>query len=265
MRRSGRIQVGRSHELYPVPSLAAVPGAQLLRFSPDLGITWKYFKVLLNHTFTTKDQMVAYGFPFVGQDIETRRGSVSSTLGPGGTVGIDFGVAPGMSGGPVTLGASRCVVAIVAYGTMLENFNYVLPVQLVKPLLDVVPAEYVTKFTLNPGSSGPQQPEVYDKSFPVDVTRSNHEATASEGDYSKFFQADPGAKIVSAHLSESSAANVAARDLVIANDGSSAKFILRLRSGPFFDQFRGWWTGAVVVTQQRLSEAPTHDECSPAP
>jgi hypothetical protein len=253
------------HELYPVPSSAAVPGAQLLRFSPNLAVSWTYLKILLNHTFTTNDSVTAYGYPYVAQDIETRTGHVSNTLGPKGSVGVDMQLAPGMSGGPVTLGDSRCAVAVIAYGTELESYNYVLPVQLIKPLLDTVPVEYVTKFTISPGSSGPSQPELYDKAVSVDVTRADHGVSASEGDYSRFFQADPGAKIVSMHLVENSAAHVAARDIVVSPDGSSAKFILRLASGPIFDQWRGWWTGSVVITQQRAPAAPAQDECIPAP
>jgi hypothetical protein len=264
-RGSAGSKSGDGYELFPVDAPVVAAGAQLLRFSPELSVEWHYFKVLANHTFTDEDKITAYGFPFVAKEIDTRRGGVSNLVGPGGKIEVDAALAPGMSGGPVVLEGSRCVVAMVSGGTMVENYNYVLPIQLIKPVLDVVPVEYVSRFVKRDTGKSQGQPVLFDRNYNVEHGRTEHSMTVTEGDYSSEFKAEPGAKIVSARLVEKSAANVVNKSLEIAPDGSSATFKVRLKSGPVYDQWRGWWNGAAVLTEQKAvptQPAADEDECA---
>jgi hypothetical protein len=64
---------------------------------------WDHLKVLANHQFSTSDKVTAFGFP-LGREIEVRAGDVTNLLGQNGLIGVNPGLAPGMSGGPVVLG-----------------------------------------------------------------------------------------------------------------------------------------------------------------
>jgi len=78
-------------------------------------------------------------------EITVRKGTVTNTFGPNGAIGTGAGLAPGMSGGPVVLGNSRCVVGIVTAGANYSGFDWFTPTTLAKPLLDVPPAQFVTE------------------------------------------------------------------------------------------------------------------------
>src|SRR5208337_2268551 len=141
---SVRSRSGDRYQLFEVPGPLVSSDFGLLRFSPALGKTWPALRVLTGHQFSPSDAVTAYGFPF-GMEITVRKGTVTNTFGPNGAIGTGAGLAPGMSGGPVVLGNSRCVVGIVTAGANYSGFDWFTPTTLAKPLLDVPPAQFVTE------------------------------------------------------------------------------------------------------------------------
>jgi hypothetical protein len=252
-------RTGQKYQLFEVPTPVVTADAVVLRFSPELPVKWSHLKILSNHRFNTTDKVTALGFP-LEHDLEVRSGNVTNLLGQNGLVGVNPGLAPGMSGGPVTLGSSRCVVGIVAGGTGYPNFDYIVPIQLVRPLLDVPPAEFVTETTNDGSDAASNAGEIFDRSYHVDKTKDDHGLTTSSRHYAiPPFKAEPGAKVVSARLVEGSANNVGNKILRIAGDGSEAVFEFDLQSGPAYDQWRGWWDGQVVLTEQRQGSGQRTD------
>jgi len=245
------------HELFEVPTPVVSADAALLRFSPDLPQTWTYLKILANHQFSTSDKLTALGFPF-GKEIEVRPGSVTNLLGQNGLIGVNPGLAPGMSGGPVVLDSTRCVIGIVAGGTGYPNFDYIVPTQLLKPLLEVPPAEFVTTIVSTKAGSSSAATALFDRSYRVEQGKDDHQVDVSSQYYSFPFRADAGAKIVSARLVEESVNFASDKTLNIAGDGSEAVFRFKLQSGPLYDRWRGWWNGQVVLTE-RYATPPKQD------
>ena len=139
---SVRSRYGDKYEMFAVPGPVVSSDFGLLRFSPALGRSWATLKVLSNHQTSASDSITAIGFP-IGLEITVRRGNVTNTFGPNGAIGTSAGLAPGMSGGPVLLGNSRCVVGMVTAGANFAGYDWFTPTSLAKPLLDVPPAQFV--------------------------------------------------------------------------------------------------------------------------
>lgn len=245
-------RTANNYQLFDTPAPVTSADVALLRFSPNLQMEWPHLKIKLNHPFKNLDKITAYGFPN-GNDIEARPGVVSSLLGPKGAIGVNVGLAPGMSGGPVVLDGSRCVVGIVAGGSGYPSFDYFTPIQYTKTLLDVPPAEFITDVASDDADASPGP--LVDKSFRVDETKDDHDSTATSKHYNFDFKAENGTKVVTARLVEESAAAVYDKVLNINNDRTNVNFRFRLESGPFYDRWRGWWHGQVLLTLQAQSAA----------
>jgi len=141
-------------QLFPVVSALVGSDIALLRFPANLRSNWSYLKVTVTHAFSNGDRVTAFGYPD-GNDITVRPGVVSALEGPSGSVGVNVGLAPGMSGGPVILSDTQAVVGVVAGGSGNPGFDYFTPLQLAKPLLDVPPAQYVTEARAAPSETPP--------------------------------------------------------------------------------------------------------------
>jgi hypothetical protein len=119
----------------------------------------------------------------------------------------------------------------------------------------IAPAEFVTEIAVTAAVSKDfQTPPLFDRSYKVDETYDEHKIAKSSKTYSFDFPAETGAKIVSARFVEESAAAASDRVITIRDDRTQANFKFRLESGPVFDQWRGWWHGQIVLTQQRDPE-----------
>ncbi len=86
-----------TNQLFEVPAPVVSADFALLRFSPLLPSKWSYLKVKTGHSFKNLDKVTAYGFP-KGKELAVRTGEISELLGPKGTIGVNVGLAPGMSG-----------------------------------------------------------------------------------------------------------------------------------------------------------------------
>lgn len=253
-------------QLFEAPAPVVSSDVALLRFSPHLrpaSNPWNCLKVKASHSFRNGDKITAYGFP-VGKELAVRPGVVSELLGPKGSIGVNAGLAPGMSGGPVVLSETRCVIGIVAGGSGYPTFDYFTPAQYAKPLLEVPPAEFVTEVTPSGGDANASKAPLFDRSYQVDQTRDEHsDANRTSKDYAFDFQADSDAKIISARYIETSANAASDKVINISADRTKATFKVRLESGPFYDRWRGWWHGQIILTQQRESGPnPSKAGCS---
>ena len=137
---SVRSRYGEKYPLFEVPGPLVSSDFGLLRFPPGVRDKWPALKVLFNHQFSASQSITAFGFP-IGQEITVKPGVVTDIFGPNGAIGTNAGLAPGMSGGPVAFGATRCVVGIVAGGSNYPGFDWFSPTFLAKTLLDVAPAQ----------------------------------------------------------------------------------------------------------------------------
>lgn len=94
------------------------------------------------------------------------------------------------------------------------------------------------------------------RDVPISFTKNDHPGLSSHRrEYTKRVEADPGYRIESCTLNEESANNADRTLCKIAVDGQSATFSTRLRSGPLFDRWRGWWRGTASLSQ-RLRSVP---------
>jgi hypothetical protein len=111
--------------------------------------------------------------------------------------------------------------------------------------------------------STPSQSPLFDKTYRIDETLDQHIQNKSSLTYSLDFAAEPGSKIVSARFIEDSATAVSEKNLNISADRTKVTFTFRLESGPFYDRWRGWWHGQVVLTMQRVPQAlqPSVNNC----
>jgi S1-C subfamily serine protease len=134
----------QKYEMFDVPGPLLASDFGLHRFPPDVVKKWPPLKILIGHQFSKGDPVTASGFP-MGMEITTKGGTVTNTFGPNGAIGTGAGLAFGMSGGPVVLGNSHCVVGIVTAGANYPGFDFFTPTQLAKALLDVPPATFVSE------------------------------------------------------------------------------------------------------------------------
>ncbi|CAA2158490.1 hypothetical protein MBRA_03764 [Methylobacterium brachiatum] len=238
------------YQLFDIPTASVAADVALLRFSPSLGIEWPYLKIVTSHVFSKNDAIAAAGFP-MGAEITVRKGSVTNLFGPKGYIGVDVGLAPGMSGGPVVLANSKCVVGLVAAGGGAPTFDFIVPVQYARAILDTISVEYVTEISAPADSGGDGSSTLFERSYQVDQTKDDHGMAKDSKYYNFTFDADKNSTITSAKLIETSAASAGDKSLNISADRKSATFRFKLESGPIYDQTRGWWHGQVVLTQQK--------------
>lgn len=239
-------------DLFVAPGPVVSADVALLRFSPMLRQDWPYIKILGNHQFALKEPIVAYGYPSLPapQEQSALSGTVTGLLGPSSSVQVNALFAPGMSGGPVILDNSLCVVGIVTGGSGTPGFDYFTPIQYARTLLEVAPAEFVS-IAPAPAADQSNSVKTFDKTYRVDETRDVHEAFSNSSQtFDVPLKADDRATIVSARLVEESATAASDKRITISEDRKSATFHFRLESGPSFDRWRGWWHGQVVLTQQ---------------
>ncbi|TBH45435.1 serine protease [Rhizobium leguminosarum] len=249
--RSFRAAVGSrtapTSEVFDVPGPMLSSDVAMLRFSPALNKKWPSLKILLGSP-NLSQAVEAYGFP-LGQDVAIRPGAVTSLLGPNGTIQVNAGLAPGMSGGPVVINGTHCVIGVVAGGSGYPNYDFFTPVQSARPLLDQASATFAAS-----ASSQSSETKSFERSFQVDETKDDHGGSANSRDYQRPFDAEDGAEIVDARFEATSEAHSTDRSVVISGDRKSVTLKFRLESGPFYDQYRGWIHGQVVLVQRRKGD-----------
>lgn len=95
-------------------------------------------------------------------------------------------------------------------------------------------------------------PELVQRSLTIAVTKDDHPAFwSTQRPYEHRITADPGYTITQCTWRAASANKVANERCVIDEKGENAVFTFELTSGPFFDRWRGWWGGLMLVDQRR--------------
>ena len=96
-------------------------------------------------------------------------------------------------------------------------------------------------------------PALVQRSLTIAVTKSDRIMPWSTNrPYEHRITADPGYRITQCTWQASSANYVAKERCVIDEKGESAVFSFELTSGPFWNRYRGWWGGLMLVDQRRL-------------
>jgi hypothetical protein len=151
--------------MFVVPGTVVSADIGLLMFSPQLQQKWPYLKVLPDSPIDTTTKIEAWGFP-VGDEMAYRPGSISGLTGPNASVQVNAGLREGMSGGPVLLEGTRCVIGVIAGGTNYPNYDYFTPIRYVRPLLEEAQAEIVAIDNVSSGCSQESIPGQYDYLHP---------------------------------------------------------------------------------------------------
>lgn len=97
----------------------------------------------------------------------------------------------------------------------------------------------------------PVRPSMLNLSYRLDETKSDHTGLGrTKQTYQRKYSAQPGYKILSANFYESNANHVIDGPRVaIDAGGESATVEFGLESGPIYDQWRGWLSGTVLLTE----------------
>ncbi len=173
---------------------------------------------------------------------------------------------PGNSGGPA-FSSEGAVVAIAVGGVPkarihqgglkykevnVQGINRLIPVKVVKEGI-------ASSLTLMAGSLVKRSqaeleqftpPAEIQKSFPVDALYDHHKLfEESIGSYSIEFAAEPGFKILHHEILKNSANGVGNERTIISPDRKVGTYTFTLRSGPMYDQYRGW-LDATIQTKQ---------------
>jgi hypothetical protein len=152
--------------MFAVPGSVVSSDVGLLMFSPQLGQKWPYLKVLPDGRIDTTNKIEAWGFP-AGEEMAYRPGDITSLNGPNASVQVNAGFREGMSGGPVLLAGTRCVIGIVAGGPNYPTYEYFIPIRYVRPLLDEAQAEIISVDNVNSGCNQDTIPGQYDYLHPL--------------------------------------------------------------------------------------------------
>jgi len=85
----------------------------------------------------------------------------------------------------------------------------------------------------------------------VDISKyqTTHGFAVTSQNYSRYHPASPGKRIVECAIEQTSANHADAIACRIDANGAGATVTFRLRSGPWFDQWRGWLNGRVVLSE----------------
>jgi hypothetical protein len=96
----------------------------------------------------------------------------------------------------------------------------------------------------------PKALEVFERNVSASFEKTDHGFFSFPQTFTKTVQADNGFKIDHCSTHAESANNSAGERCTVSADGMTAVFKVELRSGPFFDQFRGWWDGTITLSQK---------------
>lgn len=185
----------------------------------------------------TQDATIyALGYPGAEEWFHTE-GKLSG-IGPKGSWNTTITLNPGMSGGPI-FNASGEVVAMVWGGVNtpgVSGINRVLPINLMSEPIRMAGAQVPSGLVEVP--------------YRVDVTQdSMGGATATSQPYIRTFQAQPGLTIADYRYVAKSANNASAPKVELSNDRKTLTVQFSLKSGPAYDQWRGWMDGEVLTKQ----------------
>lgn len=109
------------------------------------------------------------------------------------------------------------------------------------------------------GDLPPQTPsETLSRAFAFSRTKDDH--PVAFGPHSRVYgdslddilRPEPGYRLTACSPQPSSANNAHDVTCNIFPGGEKAQFRVRLKSGPAIDQWRGWWTGTIILEQERL-------------
>lgn len=204
------------------------------------------------------ERITALGYPFGSNNPVIRvPGDVTGELATELKYPSNVQIIPGMSGGPV-LDLSGRVVAVNAAGAeAFPTLTFLQPLVYGEGLIkraglrcDIQPVLATTR--VDPSLPDLRTPNIScaSKKEKITVTQfAQNSSTPTERSYTERLLPDTGCKITSVDIRLISANNHSDPNVIIAQDGKVATVSYSLRSGPFFDRYRGWIDADVTVTQ----------------
>jgi hypothetical protein len=207
----------------------------------------------------------ALGFPF-GQENPAIRvpGDITGPLATENKYPSNVQIVPGMSGGPVIDGNGDVVAVNAGAAANFSTFTFLQPLFYGEALVrrsgvqcpggtkppQVGPASVPTNTAVS--ATSPTNSTNCGKREQI-VSRmqpSQNDAVPTSKDYYDFVEAENGCRIVSVIPETRSANNASGPNITIAPDGTRAQVAYTLRSGPFFDRYRGWIDLKLVIDQR---------------
>jgi hypothetical protein len=153
-------------------------------------------------------------------------------------------IQPGMSGGPAL--DSRGLAVAVNFGAAEGRPTFTF----LQPLLYGIGLIVRTGIPCVPQQPPATNVSCAQKQQSVDRTQSDHGASTTVRDYQEVIEANTGCRIKSVRPDVRSANNHTGPSISIATDGKTATISYSLRSGPFFDQYRGWINMVLIAEQE---------------
>lgn len=209
------------------------------------------------------------GYP-VNQDLSVTPGLVSNHDDGKGRYQTSFAMNPGNSGGPAFL--SNGILAGIAVGGIttlipedendkaveVDGISFLIPTATIResPLYARIQALSAGVRCWEDGAplkaaTDAEPVERIAVQFAFRETRTDHDVTETTETYSVAFNAEEGYRVTSCKVTLISANNNGPPICVPTADGHEATLTFDLTSGPFYDRWRGWMAGTVLLEQER--------------
>lgn len=209
------------------------------------------------------------GYP-INQDLSVTPGLISNHDDGKGRYQTSFAMNPGNSGGPAF--RSNGVLAGIAVGGIttlipegekekaveVDGISFLIPTAAIResPLYARIQAMSFEARCWEDGApaeavAAAEPVERIAVQFAFRETRTDHDLTETTETYSVTFTAEEGYRVISCEVTLISANNNGPPICVPTADGGQANLTFDLTSGPFYDRWRGWMAGTVLLEQER--------------
>jgi hypothetical protein len=202
--------------------------------------------VQLGDPWAVAGDAVLYAMGFPGREEWFHTEGKMAGRGPKGSWNTTLVLNPGMSGGPI-FDVNGKVVAMVWGGVPdqgIYGINRVIPINVLSDALRIAGALPLLKAAM------PER--LVEVAYKIEETKnSDLKMESTIKDYALVFNAKPGFKIVDAVYVEKSANNSTKPDIDLSEDKKSIKVTFNIKSGPLYDQYRGWLSADILTRQAR--------------
>jgi hypothetical protein len=202
--------------------------------------------VTLGDSWTVSDTATIYVLGFPGNEEWFHTEGKLAGKGPKGSWNTTVSLNPGMSGGPVFDVEGKVVGMAWGGASGMIGINRILPISL---LTD--PLKFAGVNAAEGGIATASIPPLEVK-YAFQKTQSTLLGpTAASRAYIEEFVAKEGHRISDFRIVTKSANNASSPQVSVSPDGRRATVKYELRSGPIFDQWRGWIDAEIVTKQTK--------------
>ncbi len=200
-----------------------------------------------------RESITAYGYPYgAANPVIGVPGEITGDLAFGLKYPSNVQIIPGMSGGPVVDASGQTVAVNVGAAADMPTMTFLQPL--------IYGDALVRRAGLACNAPVPTlaKPVICeDRQHRIDrMQLSFNDAEPSVREYNETIQADTGCRIASVTPVVRSGNNATGPTVNIGPDGEAAIVTYSLRSGPFYDRYRGWLDAELTVKQTVKAPKP---------